>query len=150
LSRQIMTEFPTAKIIILSAETHLSYINEALQAGVAGYLLKENAPAELLQAIAAVREGKLHLCSEANHAVLADYKRFLAARGAVTKPVLSTREREVLRMVADGRRMKEIADRLGVGVKTVETYRRRLIKKLGCNSTADLIRHALREGLVPP
>ena len=129
LSRQMLEEFPDLKIIILSAETHLSYINDAIQAGVAGYLMKENAPVELVKAIAAVQAGRLYLCPAANAAVLNDYKRFLAAKGVAAKPMLSTREREVLRLVAEGLRMKEIADRLGVGVKTVETYRRRLIKK---------------------
>ena len=150
LSRQILAESPAAKIIILSGETHLSFINDALQAGVAGYLLKENAPDELLTAIAAVQTGKMYLCSEANTAVLNDYKQHLAAKGTAAKPVLSAREREVLQLVARGCRTKEIADHLGVGVKSVETYRRRLIKKLGCNGTVDLVRRAMRQGLVPP
>ncbi len=146
LSRRILKDFPRTKIIILSAEFRLSLINEALKTGIMGYLLKENAPDELVKAIAAVMTGQNYLCSEANALVLDDYKKQL--KGAPLKPALSGRELEVLRMIAEGLRMKEIADRLRVGVKTAETYRRRLLKKLGCAGTAELVRYALREGII--
>lgn len=146
LSRRILKDFPRTKIIILSAESRLSLINEALKTGIMGYLLKENAPDELIKAIAAVTTGQNYLCSEANALVLDDYKKQL--KDAPLKPALSGREFEVLRMIAEGLRMKEIADRLRVGVKTAETYRRRLLKKLGCAGTAELVRYALREGIV--
>jgi len=147
LSRRILGEFPETKIIILSAESHLGLIKEALQTGVAGYLMKENAPDVLTNAVTAVLAGKNYLCAEANAMILDDYKKKL--KGESVKPVLSGQEMEVLRMTAEGLRMKEIADRLQVGVKTAETYRRRLLKKLGCAGTADLVRYAMREGVIP-
>jgi DNA-binding NarL/FixJ family response regulator len=126
LSRQILGRFPETKIIILSAESNLGLIKEALQTGVTGYLMKENAPDELTKAIAAVLAGKTYLCPDANALVLDDYAKKLD--DVTLKPALSGRELEVLRMIAEGLRMKEIADRLKVGVKTAETYRRRLLK----------------------
>lgn len=149
VAREVMAHVPSAKVIILSAEPDLRYVKEALKAGALGYLLKTNAPEELPVAMNAVLAGKLYLCSEANAAVLEDYRQVLTTPRDAPPP-LSAREIEVLRAVAEGLRVKEIAARLEVGVKTVETYRRRLMKKLELQSTAELVRYALREGIVPP
>ena len=147
--RLILARVPSAKVIILSGEPNLSYVNEALQAGASAYLLKTSAAEELPLAMSAALTGKLYLCPEANETVLEDYRRSLSARPA-RRPLLSAREEEVLRFIAEGLRTKEIATRLAVGVKSVETYRRRLMKKLGCGSTAELVRYALREGIIQP
>ena len=146
VSRQILAGAPSAKIVILSADLDLSHVNEALKAGVSAYLLKTNAPEELPQAINTVLAGNLYLCAEANAAALKDYRSVLTA-ATEAKPRLSAREQEVLRLIADGLRTKEIAARLNVGVKTIETYRRRLMKKLACGSVAELVRYALRNGI---
>jgi DNA-binding NarL/FixJ family response regulator len=148
-SRQILAHSPSAKIIILSAEPDLSYVKDALKTGVLAYLLKTDAPEELPAAMEAVLAGKLYLCPAANEAVLQDYRHVITAAPAA-HPQLSARELEVLRAIADGLRAKDIAARLQVGVKTVETYRRRLMKKLALDSTAELVRYALREGIIPP
>jgi DNA-binding NarL/FixJ family response regulator len=110
-------------------------------------LLKAAAPEELIRAIDAVMAGNIYLCPEANAAALEHYRQSLTAGPAAVKPALSGRELEVLRFVAEGLRSKEIAERMQVAVKTVETYRRRLMLKLGCDSTAELVRHAIREGI---
>jgi DNA-binding NarL/FixJ family response regulator len=149
VARQILARSPAARIIVLSAEPNLSYASEALEAGVSAYLLKANAPEELPLAMSAALAGRLYLCSEANAAVLEEYRQALTARTSV-RPLLSEREQEVLRLTADGLRTKEIAARLDVGVKTVETYRRRLMKKLACGGTAELVRYAMREGIIQP
>ena len=147
-SRQILACHFSTKIIILSAEPSLSYVTEALQAGVSAYLQKQSAAEELSRAIDAARAGKLYLCREANTAALEDYHRVLAPTPADAKSALSAREREVLLHIANGLRNKEIARHMEVGVKSIETYRGRLMKKLRCQSTAELVRHAIREGLV--
>jgi DNA-binding NarL/FixJ family response regulator len=149
VARQILARSPSARIIILSGEPNLSYARESLEAGASAYLLKTNAPEQITLAMNTVLAGKLYLCPEANAAVLEDYRQAMAARTA-PRPLLSPREREVLRFTAEGLRTKEIAARLGVGVKTVETYRRRLMEKLACGGTAELVRYALREGIIQP
>lgn len=150
VSRQILAEMPEVRIIVLSGEANLSFVKEALRAGVSGYLMKSNAPETLPQAIQAVLEGRLFLCEETSRVALEDYKEVLTNAEAACRPALSARELQVLRLIAEGLRTKEIAERLGVGVKTAETYRQRLIQKVGCNGTAELVRYAIREGLLPP
>ena len=145
--RQALVDFPALKIVVLSADADTDLINEALRAGVSGYLLKESAPEELLRAIQAVLDGKLYFSPEVANIVLQDYKRTLADNPR-TRPALSAQEREVVRLLATGLRTKEIATEMKISVKTAETYRRRLSQKLGCQSVAELTRYAIREGLV--
>ncbi len=147
VARQIVVHSPGSRIIILSADSDLYYVKEALEIGVLGYLLKTNAPEELLRAISAVLAGKIFLSPVANAAVLEDYRQTLVASNKGRMP-LSDREKEVLCCIVDGVRVKEIAERLKVGVRTVETYRQRLMKKVACGSTAELVRYALREGII--
>lgn len=149
VSRQILAELPSTRVIVLSADTSLAFVREALRAGVTGYLLKSNAPADLSRAIRTVLAGNLYLCNEAGKAALEDYRNSLTTEDG-HPPALSNRELQVLRLIGDGLRAKEIADRLNVGVKTAETYRRRLLAKLGCGGTAELVRLAVRKGLLPP
>jgi DNA-binding NarL/FixJ family response regulator len=148
VARQILSEFPLMKVIVLSADARMEWVDEALWAGVCAYLLKESAEDELAQAIEAILEGKLYLCPEINSLLLRNYRQSLQAKEPGNKQELSARERDVLRMIADGLRIKEIAVRLGVEPGTVETYRRRLVRKLGFSSNAELTRHAIRQGLV--
>lgn len=149
-SARIRAELPEVRIIILSAEANLAYVKEAMRAGVTGYLLKETAAAELECAIRAVLKGEFYLCSAANHMALQDYQIRIKDAGANPKAELSARELQVLRLICEGLRTKEIASRLNVGAKTAETYRHRLLTKLQCSGTAELVRYALREGLFTP
>ncbi len=149
-SRKILADLPGARVIILSSDTSLAFVKEALLAGIAGYLLKSGASDELPEAIRTVLDGRLHLCSEANRVAVEDYKETLAAGGASHRHVLSARELQVLRLVAEGLRTKEIADRIGVEVSTAEVHRKRLMRKLGCDGVVGLVRYAIREGIVPP
>lgn len=148
LARSLRAEHPGMRIIILSCDASFASVKMALQAGVAGYVLKENSDRELLMAIHQAMAGKPYLCPEVSAAVLEDYKRTLDQKVERLKPELSEREREVLQLVAKGLRNKEIAAQLNISVKSVETYRRRVMEKLHVNGTAELTRYAIREGIV--
>jgi DNA-binding NarL/FixJ family response regulator len=147
VSRKILTEFPKIRIIILSADPDLNLVHQALLAGVAGYVTKTNGWEEVLRAIRTVQEFRVYFSPEIASAVVNDYRDTLNGKPASGKPSLSERERLLLKLVAEGKRNKEIALTLDVAVKSVETYRSRLMKKLDCASAADLTRYAIREGI---
>jgi DNA-binding NarL/FixJ family response regulator len=147
VARALLAQMPSLNVVMLSSDAGISPVKEALLAGVKGYVLKENTDRELVLAIHEVTQGKPYLCPQICGPVLEDYRRFLALQAA-PKPQLSEREREVLQMIAEGARNKEVAARMNIGVKSVETYRRRLMDKLKIRSTAELTRYAIREGIV--
>jgi DNA-binding NarL/FixJ family response regulator len=150
LAARILKKFPAIKVIFLSSDADFALVRRALDAGGSGYLLKDNAAHELIDAIEAVNNGGVYLCPKVALALVEDYRRHDGETPAATPKRLSKRETEVLRFIAEGLRNKEIADRLKVSTKSVETYRRRLLAKLGYVSTAELVRHAIRDGLVAP
>ncbi len=147
ISRRILEIRRDARIIVLSTDSDPLRVDDALLAGIMGYVLKTNAAEELQRAITSVDAGTRYLSPEANAALLAGYRRLREA--PVATPPLSPREREVVRLIAAGERTKEIAASLGIGVKSAETYRRRLMQKLGLYSVAEITRYAVREGLAP-
>ncbi len=147
VSRQILERQPSIKIITLSADADMILVNSALQSGVSGYILKDSPPEQLIQAIRSGSEGKIYLCPEVATAVVQGYKKTLLAQDP---HLLSERERQVLKLIAQGRRNKEIAAELGVSTKSVETYRSRMMAKLGYANAAELVRYAVREGIVDP
>ncbi len=148
VSLQIRSLYPQIKIIILSGLADEGYVSQTIKAGLNGYMLKANAATELISAIRAVMDGHMFLSPEVTCAVMAQYKEFLNTKSTPAASLLSKRELEVLKLVAEGLRTKEIADRLKIGVKTVDTYRARLMTKLNCNSTTELVRYAIRQGIV--
>jgi DNA-binding NarL/FixJ family response regulator len=147
VTRQVLERFAKVRIIILSADPDEELVNQALRAGASGYLLKTNPTAEVLQAIRFVMAGKTFLSPEVASTVAASYRQLLNGKAGPKKPELSGREREVLKLIAEGLRTKDIAVRLNLGVKTVETHRANLMAKLKCTSTVELARYALREGI---
>jgi DNA-binding NarL/FixJ family response regulator len=149
-ARQILAAHPAIKIIIFSGDPARSIVDRALQAGVCGYVSKCCPVEELMLAMATVMEDKLYLSREVSANILEEYRRSLAAELRPPKPALRDRQRQVLRLVAEGRRNKEIAVQLSISIKTVEASRSRLMKKLGCSSSAELIRYAVREGIAIP
>jgi two-component system, NarL family, response regulator LiaR len=149
VSRLILTEHPELKIIIFSAEADQATIEQALQLGVCGYLLKFGGSEEVIRAIHQVKVGRLYLCPELASEVFSDYKRRLTCDPAVRKLTVSDRERQFLRLLAEGLQNKEIAVRLNVSAKSVEKTRYRLMNKLGYHSVAELTRYAVREGIAP-
>ncbi|MDI1249618.1 MAG: response regulator transcription factor [Lacunisphaera sp.] len=145
---RILALHRTVKIIFLSSDADTALVRRALDAGGSGYLLKENAPQDLLRAIQAAAKGGVYLSPELAAALLSDYRQREAAPPPDAPAPLSVRELEVLRLIAEGLRNKEIANQLKLSTKSVETCRSRLLKKLGYDSTAELVRHAIRQGLI--
>jgi DNA-binding NarL/FixJ family response regulator len=146
-TRQLLNALPSVKVIIFSGDASRALVDESLEAGACGYLLKSGALEEFLRAIELVMQGKLYLSPEVSAGILEDYRKSLVEEPEPKKPRLTEREKQLLRLVTEGRRNKEIADQLGVSVKSIETYRSRLMQKLECSSPADLVRYAIREGI---
>jgi len=143
-SSRILAAHPATKIVVLSAETTPDIVNRALQSGVSGYVIKEEAGDELIRAIQTVLTDRFYLCPAITTALI-------RAQSFTTPPpvalTLTDREKEVLYFVASGLRNKEIAEKLNLSVKSVEANRSRLMTKLGCSSAAELVRFAVREGI---
>ncbi len=150
LAGRLASVCPEAKIVFLSGDADFALVRRALKAGGHGYLLKDSAAHDVIRAIEAARSGGIYLSPEVALALVEVHRRDEAVPAPAAGPALSDRETEVLRLIAEGLRNKEIAEQLKVGAKSVETYRRRLLLKLGYTSTAELVRHAVREGLIDP
>lgn len=150
VARQILALRPNTRIVVLSSDASPLLISQALQAGVLGYILKENAPEELERALQTAVVGQSHFSPEVSSILRQDFQRRRSEKTLAAKPELSEREEEVLRFIAAGLRTKDIANELNIGVKTAETYRRRLMNKLELKTVAELTRYAIREGLIKP
>ena len=143
-TRRITAVAPRSRVLALSMHKDAVYVREILRAGARGYLLKDSADADLIAAVRAVAKGEGYLSPAISDAVLTDYRKH------VTDPLdlLTTREREVLQMIAEGKTNKEIATTLNLSVYTVEAHRGRVMEKLNLHSTGELVRFALRSGLI--
>jgi DNA-binding NarL/FixJ family response regulator len=146
-TRRILERWPRTRVIILSMHAEGRFILESLKAGAAGYLLKESAFEELIAAVRTVRSGQSYLSTAITATVIRDYVRHLQGSDTTAFSVLSVREREVLQLFAEGAVTKEIASKLGVSVKTIETYRKNIMDKLDIRSIAELTKYAIREGI---
>ncbi|HEY9509067.1 MAG TPA: response regulator transcription factor [Verrucomicrobiae bacterium] len=140
-------EQPKIKVLILSMHSNTDYILRIIQSGARGYVLKDAGTEELLKAIEAINQGEAFFSPEVARAALNQY---VKGSGTVSSQVtqLTNREREVLVHIADGLSNKEIASQLGVGVRTVETHRERIMRKLNIHSVAGLTKFAISQGLV--
>lgn len=137
------------RVIILSMHTDESYILRALAAGAQAYLLKDSTDEELLPALRAVIAGKPFVSAAVAAVLVEDYVRHLQSRGLTdTFHLLTTREREVLQLLAEGRSNKEVAAVLEVGVSTIETHRANLMQKLNLHNTAEIVLYAVRKGII--
>jgi len=148
-TKQIIESLPETRVIALSMHSDKRFVMGMLRAGASGYLLKDCASQELANAIDQVAGGKKYLSPEITGVVIDD---FLLGRGsseevAIAASQLSPREREVLQLIAEGWSTKQIASHLYVSIKTIETHRRQIMKKLDLHSIADLTKYAIREGL---
>lgn len=144
---------PRTRIVVVSMHAERQYVNEALRAGAQGYLLKDSAVGELADALRAVREGRPFLSRQVSDALLTDYMReapgqAASPRGRDEAPVLTPRQREVLQRIAEGNSTREIAEALHLSVKTVETHRAEIMRRLDIFDVAGLTRYAIRHGLV--
>ena len=144
-TRAILQRDPKCRVIVLSMYAQREYVRRALKAGAAGYVVKRSAAKEVVEAIRAVHAGQRYLSPRVADVVLEDY-----SDDKQDDPLarLSAREREVLQLLAEGRTGAEIAQRLSLSQKTVETYRARLVEKLGIRDVAGLVRFAIQRGII--
>jgi len=149
-TRQLKKRFPEMKILILTMHANEEYILQTLKAGALGYLVKKAAPSELISAIKAVYQGNSFLSPSISRKVIDDYIRRAdeISEGAEGFEQLTVREREVLQLIAEGRKNWEIAGLLYISIKTVETHRAHIMDKLDIHSTAELTRYAIRKGII--
>lgn len=143
-TRRIEQVAPSTRVVALSMHRDSVYVREMLRAGARAYLLKESAEADLLTAIRAVARGEGYITPAVSDAVLSDYRKHVA------NPIdlLTAREREVLTLIAEGKTNKEVATALNLSVYTVEAHRGKLMEKLNLHSTGELVRFAIRNGLI--
>ena len=148
-TRQIVRRIPLARVLILSMHADQAYVTQAVQAGARGYILKDSAGADLVQAVTALAAGKSFFSPAVAQLMLDDYARRLTDRGVSDRyDSLSEREREVFQLVAEGRSSKEIAELLSVSPATVETHRTHVLQKLGLRNTAEVVLYAVRRGVI--
>lgn len=146
-TRQILAEFPQVKIIALSMHHHEQFVTGMLTAGASGYLLKDCSVEELAAAVRAATRGDVYLSPGVASVVIRGYVRQLKESDKSIPPLLTPRQAEVLQLVSEGKTSKEIASRLCVSVKTVDTHRRQIMDKLAVSSIAELTKYAIRAGL---
>jgi DNA-binding NarL/FixJ family response regulator len=145
-AKEILQAYPRTKVIMLTVHRDDQYVLEALRAGVKGYVLKAEAATALVEAIREVCRGNVYLSPGISRAVV----EACLSRGGHQVEILSPRELQVLRLVGEGHTMREIAEQLQITVKTAESYRTCLMEKLDLHNTANLVRYAVRRGLVKP
>ncbi len=143
-TRRLSTSVPHCRVVALSMHKDNVYVREILRAGARGYLLKDSESADVVSAVRAVAQGEGYISPAVSNAVLGDYRKH------VTNPIdlLSSREREVLQMLAEGKTNKEIAVVLNLSVYTVDAHRGRIMEKLNVHSINELVRFAVRNGLI--
>ena len=148
-ARSILRQAPSTRVVMLSMHSDESYVMRSLNAGARGYLLKDSAAAELLSALDAVSRGKSFFSSAVRRLLAEDYVRALRQKGIVDSyELLTTREREVLQLLAEGKTNKEVATSLNISPYTVETHRGNILEKLGLHTPAELILYAVRKGII--
>jgi len=146
-AQQITKASPATRIVALTMHSEQSYVVSALRAGIKGYVLKSQAGADLIHAIQEVHRGMTYLSPGISEAVV---EACLTKTEDAPEHRLTMREREVLQLVAEGKTTKEIARSLGIGVKTADSHRTRVMRKLDIHETAGLVRCAIRLGLIEP
>jgi DNA-binding NarL/FixJ family response regulator len=148
-TRQITRRLPELNVLILSMHSEEAYITQAMKAGARGYLLKDSADTELINAISAVGSGKSFFSPAVAKVMLDDYVRHLSDKGIFDRfDTLSEREREIFQLIAEAHSNKEIADLLSVSPATVETHRAHILQKLDVHNTAELVLYAVRRGVI--
>ena len=147
--RQIARKAPGTRVLVLSMHADEAYVTQMLRAGAAGYLLKDSADVDLLQAVDAVSAGKSFFSPAIARVIADDYVRQLADRGVTDRfELLSEREREIFQLIAEGRTNKEIANMLFLSPSTVDTHRSRIMEKLDVHSAAEIVLYAVRKGVI--
>ncbi len=145
VTQQITQNWPEVRVLILSMHKDANYVRETLRAGAKGYVLKESVDSELLRAVRAVAANEAYIAPAVSNTVLSDYQRFVGS----PLDLLTARELDVFRLLAEGKPAKDIAIDLDISVYTVDAHRNRIFRKLQLRSSAELVRFAIRQGLLP-
>lgn len=148
VARQLNKQTPKTRLIILSMYDDEGFVLEALSNGVSAYVLKDAGSADLIQAVREVSEGHRYLSPSLSDRAIEVYEQMTKAKTMDKYDTLTTREREVLHLSAEGHTNSEIAARLGISVRTAETHRSKVMHKLGVHTQADLTRYAIRRGII--
>ncbi len=147
---EIKMSHPEVRILVLTMHKDQEYLHQAITAGAEGYLLKEDADAELFSAIDRVRRGRIYVSPKLSEGVTEDWVKM--SRGdhkpSFEPEKLTTREREVVKLIAEGKSSKEVGDLLFISVRTVEHHRANIMEKLNLKNTADLVKYAVQKGYV--
>jgi DNA-binding NarL/FixJ family response regulator len=151
-TRQIRKELPEAEVLVLSVHDSEQLVREVLEAGARGYVLKSDAGRDLIAAVETLCQHKPFFTAKVSEMVLEGFLKGGPASesGKATLGVLTAREREIVQLLAEGQSNKEVADTLGISVKTVETHRAHVMAKLNLHSMSDLVRYAVRNQLIQP
>ncbi|WP_052888327.1 MULTISPECIES: response regulator [Thermogemmatispora] len=148
-TRQIKKQVPETKVLILTMHENDEYIFQALRAGASGYMLKEAADTDLISALHVIQNGQVYLSPVAQSVMVGDYlQRVRAGEEKDSYESLTEREREILKLVAEGYTNTKIAERLVISPKTVDTHRTHIMDKLNLHSRAELVKYAMRRGLL--
>ena len=148
-TRQIKRRFPATKVLILTMHENQQYLMQIVNAGAIGCVLKRSAGAELVTAVRAAARGESYFSPSMASMLLEDYRVRLAHEDGDDVGMFTEREREVLQLVAEGKTNKEISDLLTVSIKTVQTHRAHIMEKLDVHDRTDLVRYAMRKGIIP-
>jgi len=146
-TEHIVAEVPETKVLALSMHSDHQFVVKMLQAGASGYMLKDCAYEELISAVRDITAGKFYLSKDVTGVVINNYINMIQAVDAVSHPTLTSRERETLQLIAEGKSTAETASLLNVSSKTIETHRKNIMDKLDIHNIADLTKYAVREGI---
>ena len=149
-TRQIRRRFPRTRVVILTMHENQQYLMQIVNAGATACVLKRSAGTELVTAVKAAARGESYFSPTMASMMLDVYRKQLVEEGSDELAMLTEREREVLQLVAEGKTSQEIADQLFVSIKTVQTHRMHIMEKLDAHDRTDLVRHAIRLGIIPP
>jgi len=148
-TQQIVKRVPETRVLLLSMHSDEAYVTRALQAGAAGYLVKDSAGKDLIKGVAAVAAGQSYFSPGIARLMLDDYVKRVAGSGVADRyETLSAREREIFQLIAEARTNKEVAQLLEISPATVETHRARILQKLDIHNTAELVLYAVRRGVI--
>ncbi len=148
-TRQIKKLLPETKVLVLTMHEHDEYVFQALRAGASGYMLKEAADTDLISALRVIQNGQFYLSPTAQSVMVGDYlQRVRTGEEKDSYSSLTEREREILKLVAEGYTNNQIAERLIISPKTVDTHRTHVMDKLNLHSRAELVKYAMRRGLL--
>ena len=148
-TRQIKQKYPQVKVLILTIHETNQYLSQMLQAGASGYVVKTTATSELISAIRAVHQGDVYLYPSITRMLVEDYlQRVKGGEEKTSYEGLTNREREILALIAEDKKNKEIADLLGISVRTVQAHRTNLMDKLGAHDRTELVKYAISKGMI--